>query len=111
MPLGGAALLDTGKNELYQGEGTVLQDCLEGWLLGNWHSGQPVFDAVFVHQLPAAKADNNSGFVKGHRRTYASSKHSHRSSATQDSLKPAMFALRATPFSYTNLTLPTNREV
>ncbi len=27
---------------------------LDGWLLDHWHSGQPVYDAVFYQQVPSA---------------------------------------------------------
>ena len=90
----GGALYDTGTSGLYQGDGSVLQDCLEDWLLGNWHSGQPVYDAVFVHQLPA-KADNISGSKQGRLRTFPSNKRGHRSDESRErpSLLPPLRAL------------------
>ncbi|GAX84392.1 hypothetical protein CEUSTIGMA_g11814.t1 [Chlamydomonas eustigma] len=51
---------DSGQVSLLESGGN-LSTTLEGWMLDNWHSGHPAYDAVFVNSLPVINAQYEYG--------------------------------------------------
>ena len=49
----GEVLVDSAATSVWRSG--PLTGTLDGYLLEQWHSGRPFYDAVFVQQLPAAQ--------------------------------------------------------